>query len=162
MSQENQVKLKLTGLIPYGDADDVRRIFEKPMTGAVASAAATTTQVEKSIGCAKRPCRLTACDVVGDTAVASDATSYATYNVYKRTVTDPTTAVTMLTISTTTAGLGAIVAWASKSLMGGVSSTAANFELDTGDVVTFAVAKAAGGVALGTQNLYLDFEELSD
>lgn len=163
MTTENATKLMLEGLTPYGDRDEQVRPFEQPMQGSIATAAATTTQVETRIGRVKRPCYLKACDYLGDTAVSSDATSYATITVFKRTVTDPSTAVTMLTISTTTAGLGDnIAAWESFSLMGGIASTAANFYLDTGDVVSFQVGKTAGGVALGTAGLYLDFEELSD
>jgi hypothetical protein len=162
MSNPNTIRTGLEGLRPTAAVRDIQRVFEKPMSGAIASAAAATTQAEKIIGVARRPCRLTACDLVTDLDVTATNASYATITVFKRTVTTPGTAVTMLTISTTSAGTDDVASWAAASLMAGLSSTAANSELDTGDIVTFSVAKAGAGVALGTAALYLDLEELSD
>lgn len=162
MSTENAVLSRLQGLMPTATPRDVQRVFEKHRTGAIASAAATVAQAELILGVARRPCRLTFARAVTDTTAAGAATSYATFNVFKRTVTTPATAVTMLTASTTTVGLGTLTAWTAKDLSSGFSSTQANLELDTGDIVTFSVTKAAGGVALGTGILDIDVQELSD
>lgn len=162
MSTENTVRARLAGLTPTSAARDVQRLFEKSKGGAIASAVASTPQAELILGVARVPCRLSFAQVVTDTTAAGSATSYATFNVFKRTVTTPGTAVTMCTASTTTVGLGTITAWTAKDLKSGFSSTDANLELDVGDIVTWSVTKAAGGVALGTGILDIDVEELSE
>lgn len=162
MSQENTARARLEGLMPTVDASDISRLFAKGYAAVIASAVATTPQAEKIWGVARKPMRLALAKVITDTTAAGDATSYASFNVFKRTVTTPGTAVTMCTASTTTVGLGTITAWVAEDLSSGFSATAANLELDVGDIVTYSVTKAAGGVALGTGILDLDFEELSE
>lgn len=165
MSQDNIARIKLEGLWPKTPpVEDVRRVFDKAFEMVVATAAATVAQAESILFVARRPCRLRKVKVVGDTQVAPDGTSYANFNLFKRTVTTPGTAVTMLTAPTKTtasSGTGTIATYTAVNLMGFVSSTAANFELDTGDVLTGSITKTAGGVALGTMRLEGDVEELS-
>lgn len=168
MSQDNLAKLRLEGIWPTVPVVDKDRVFEKPGdTLAIATAAATVAQAESApLFVARRPCRLKRVMVVGDTQVAPDNTSYANFNLFKRTVTTPGTAVTMLTAPTKLAassGTGTIATYTAKDLMTFVDTTTpANYELDTGDIITGSVTKTAGGVALGTMRLEFDVEELSD
>lgn len=161
--EENPVKLAMEGQLPYYDEADVRRPYDKPIFLATTSAVATTTALAETIAyVARRPCRLRSAGYVGDTAATADNTSFATFNIFKRTVTTPGTAVTMLTAPTQTtasSGTGNIVAYTAKDLSSFKTSTVADSELETGDVVTMSVTKTAGGVALGTGRLYADLEE---
>lgn len=161
--EENPVKLAMEGQLPYYDAADVRRPYDKPTQLATTSAVATTVALAETIALvARRPCRLRSAGYVGDTAATADNTSYATFNIFKRTVTTPGTAVTMLTAPTQTtasSGTGNITAYVALDLSSFRTSTIANAELETGDVVTMSVTKTAGGVALGTGVLYADIEE---
>jgi hypothetical protein len=162
MSSENAIRARLAGLMPTTSARDVQRLFEKAKNGVIASAVATTPQAEKILGVARRPCKLSMAQVITDTTAAGDATSYATFCVFKRTTTTPGTAVTLCTASTTTVGLGTITAWTAEDLSAGFSATPSVLELGEGDVLTWSILKAAGGVALGTGILDVDVEELSE
>lgn len=161
--EENPVKLAMEGQLPYYDEADVRRPYDKPFQLATTSAVATTTALAETIAyVARRPCRLRSAGYVGDTTAAPDNTSFATFNIFKRTVTTPGTAVTMLTAPTKTtasSGTGTITAYTAYDLSSFKTSTIANAELETGDLVTMSVTKTAGGVALGTGVFYGDLEE---
>lgn len=167
MAQEiNVAEVRLSGLMPTVDPDDIRRLVEKSGRTNTAAVGTTTTVPEHVIYTAERPSIVKKVLVTPEAEVAgADNVNYSTVVFYKRTAVTPGTAITFFSATTSTTasgGVGTLTAWTRNSLAG-FDNDITKRKLAEGDVVTFAVLKTATtGVTFPAAMIECLVGELSD
>lgn len=95
-----------------------------------------------------------------DAALTANATDYATITVAHRRSSDYTTSVGLAARATDTVTTDDMVAFTPWALT--LDGTAANLEVNSGDILTFAIAKAASGVAVPAGVLTIELANTVD
>jgi hypothetical protein len=152
--------------LPITNEQEIYGITRQVSTWNNDTAAATTTAIAEQVAIvARQKCRLTTARLAPGAAVTGTATNFFTLLVAKRPASAPGTPVNLITFAADTATTDDIAAFAARDLLAAATlatyvptATAADFDLEEGDVLTVAVTKAASGMTFPIAALALGLE----
>ncbi len=130
------------------------------------TAAATTTAITEQVAIvARQKSRLTAARFAPGAAVTGTAANFFTLLVAKRPASAPATPVNLITFAADTATTDDVAAFAARDLLAAATlatyvptATAADFDLEEGDVLTIAVTKTGSGMTFPIAAVSLSLE----
>lgn len=144
-AQENQVAAHATWELRYIN---------------LAALATTTAQTETPLGSMKGKAAMVGAKFIPAAAVTGTATNFFTLTIAARLAATPFTSRTLITYAADTPTTDDAAAWDEKDLFTSAykSVTAADFNLEEGEVITAAVAKAAAGMTYPISVVVLRFQ----